>query len=77
MLVAKCAVTTREMLTRACRNLADGRVNVLGCVLNDLDLSKQNSYGYRYYYSHYGYHAGYGEGADSPSRDGAVNQAGS
>jgi polysaccharide biosynthesis transport protein len=76
LLVAQCGVTTKEMLARACRNLADSHVNLLGCVLNDLDLNKQNSYGYRYYYSHYGYHPTDGDGGEPPPRDRAVNEAG-
>jgi polysaccharide biosynthesis transport protein len=76
LLVAQCGVTTKEMLARACRNLADSHVNLLGCVLNDLDLNKQNSYCYRYYYSHYGYHSTDGDGGEPPPRDRAVNEAG-
>jgi len=78
LLVAQCGVTTKDMLARARHNLADSRVNLLGCVLNDLDLNKQNSYGYRYYYSHYGYHSDEGSsgGGEPPGHDRAVNEAG-
>lgn len=54
LLVAKSAVTSRDMLTRARRSLTDENINLLGCILNDLDLTKRGSYGY-YYYSRYGY----------------------
>jgi capsular exopolysaccharide synthesis family protein len=56
VLVAKGGRTKRDALARARRALSmDGRINILGCILNDLDLSKQSSYGY-YYYSRYGYY---------------------
>lgn len=75
LLVAQCAVTSKDMLSRACRILSDDHVNLLGCVLNNLDITKQNSYGYGYYYSRYGYYSGYGDASGHPA-DGAVNQAG-
>ena len=56
VLVAKGQHTTRDSLTRAFRQVhGEGQVNVLGCILNDLDLSKRGQYGY-YYYSRYGYY---------------------
>ena len=56
VLVAKGRQTTRDSLTRAYRQVyGDGQVNVLGCILNDLDLSQRGQYGY-YYYSRYGYY---------------------
>jgi polysaccharide biosynthesis transport protein len=56
VLVAKGRQTTRDSLTRAYRQVhGDGQVNVLGCILNDLDLSRRGQYGY-YYYSRYGYY---------------------
>jgi capsular exopolysaccharide synthesis family protein len=61
VLVAKSGRTSRDTLAMARRQVAgDGSVNVLGCILNDLDLSKQGQYGY-YYYSRYGYYSGYGD----------------
>jgi capsular exopolysaccharide synthesis family protein len=63
VLVAKGGRTSKDALQRARRLLSSTGVNLLGCILNDLDLSKPGSYGY-YYYSRYGYYAGYGnEGA--------------
>lgn len=61
ILVAKAHQTTRESLTRTFRQISGaGGVNILGCVLNNLDLSKPG-YGYQNYYSRYGY--GYREKA--------------
>jgi succinoglycan biosynthesis transport protein ExoP len=54
--VAKAGLTSKDSLARAYRQLTlDGGVNVLGCVVNDLDVSKHSRYGYYYYYySRYG-----------------------
>lgn len=54
--VAKAGLTSKDALSRAYRQLTlDGGVNVLGCVVNDLDVSKHSRYGYYYYYySRYG-----------------------
>ncbi len=58
VLIAKSGRTTREALVRARRALdSDGSVNILGCILNDIDLSKRGRYGYYYYY-----YARYGQG---------------
>jgi capsular exopolysaccharide synthesis family protein len=57
MLVVKAGRTSKYALARARRQLGND-VNILGCVLNDLNLSKQREYGYyAYYYSRYGYYA--------------------
>ena len=57
MLVAKAGRTSKYALARARRQLG-ADVNLLGCVLNDLNLSKQREYGYyAYYYSRYGYYS--------------------
>jgi polysaccharide biosynthesis transport protein len=60
VLVAKSGKTSKEALSVMARRLLSDSsgVNVLGCILNDVDLAKQGSYGY-YYYSRYGYYAGY------------------
>ncbi len=63
ILVAKSNQTSRDALARARRLLSQAGVNVLGCILNDLDMSKRGSYGY-YYYSRYGYYSGYGNEPD-------------
>jgi capsular exopolysaccharide synthesis family protein len=66
VLVAKSGRTSRDTLAMARRQVAgDGSVNVLGCILNDIDLSKQGQYGY-YYYSRYGYYSGYGDAPALP-----------
>ena len=58
MMVAKAGRTSKYALARARRQLGPD-VNLLGCVLNDLNLSKQREYGYyAYYYSRYGYYGG-------------------
>jgi capsular exopolysaccharide synthesis family protein len=57
ILVAKAGRTSKYALARARRQLG-ADVNVLGCILNDLNLSKQREYGYyAYYYSRYGYYS--------------------
>jgi polysaccharide biosynthesis transport protein len=59
LLVAKAGRTSRFALARARRQVSiDRSVNVLGCVLNDISLSRQREYGYYsyYYYSRYGYY---------------------
>ena len=66
MLVAKAGRTSKYALGRARRQLGPD-VNLLGCVLNDLNLSKQREYGYySYYYSRYGY---YGPSENQPLRE--------
>ncbi len=57
ILVAKGGKTSRDALKSAQRQLADGKVNILGCILNDMDVSKLGGYGY-YYYSQYGRYYG-------------------
>jgi succinoglycan biosynthesis transport protein ExoP len=54
IMVAKFGQTSRDGLTRARRQLMEGGVNVLGCILNDLDLASGNKYGY--YAGKYGYY---------------------
>jgi capsular exopolysaccharide synthesis family protein len=65
ILVAKAGRTSRDNLARARRQVAaDSRVNLLGCIINDLDVSKQGRYGsYYYYYSRYGTYYGPDENA--------------
>ncbi len=50
ILVAKSGRTSRDALAHALRQMRDVGTNVLGCVLNDVDLSKQSGYGGYYYY---------------------------
>jgi polysaccharide biosynthesis transport protein len=54
IIVAKFGATSKDGLMRARRQLVDGGVNVLGCILNDLDLARGHKYGY--YASKYGYY---------------------
>ncbi len=54
IIVAKFGSTSKDGLTRARRQLVDGGVNVLGCILNDLDLAQGQKYGY--YAGKYGYY---------------------
>jgi capsular exopolysaccharide synthesis family protein len=54
IMVAKFGATSKDGLTRARRQLVDGGVNVLGCILNDLDLTRGHQYGY--YAAKYGYY---------------------
>jgi capsular exopolysaccharide synthesis family protein len=56
IMVAKFGHTSRDGLTRARRQLVDGGVNVLGCILNELDLSSGHNYGY--YVGKYGHYYG-------------------
>jgi len=57
ILVAKGGRTSKDALKSAHRLLSDGGINILGCVLNDLDVSRLGGYGY-YYYSQYGRYYG-------------------
>jgi capsular exopolysaccharide synthesis family protein len=54
IIVAKFGETSKDGLMRARRQLVDGGVNVLGCILNDLDLAHGQKYGY--YAGKYGYY---------------------
>jgi capsular exopolysaccharide synthesis family protein len=56
VMVAKGGITNKEALRRSRRALDGEGVTILGCVLNDLDLSNKHGYGYYYYYSQYGYY---------------------
>jgi capsular exopolysaccharide synthesis family protein len=70
VLVAKGGSTSKDAVGRARRILSgDGKVNVVGCILNDLDLTKQSGYGY-YYYAKYGYYY-----QDSDARAAMPNQS--
>lgn len=70
VLVAQSAVTSKEMLTRAHRLLTGDSINLLGCVLNDLELGTEGGSGYAYYYARYG---SYGSYDDSDTH--TLNQA--
>jgi capsular exopolysaccharide synthesis family protein len=64
ILVAKGGKTEKHALRRARTQIAGDGVNILGCILNDLDLTRQ---GYGYYYAKYGYGYGYYYAEDAPS----------
>jgi len=49
LLVARTGVTSKDALVRARRALGANEVNILGCIMNALDMSKPGSYGYTYY----------------------------
>jgi succinoglycan biosynthesis transport protein ExoP len=72
IIVAKAERTTRDALRHALRQMRDVGTNVLGCVLNDVDLSKQSGYGGYYYYRggyHYASGPDQGGGPDGGSSD--------
>jgi capsular exopolysaccharide synthesis family protein len=54
VMVLKAGVTNREAARQAVRQLRDVNANVIGGVLNDLDITDQK-YGQYYYYYRYGY----------------------
>lgn len=57
VLVARTGQTPKASLHAAYRTLSDVGINVLGCVLNDLDLAHHSYYRYlRYRYYAYGYY---------------------
>lgn len=67
LLVAKSERTTRDALSHALRQMNDVGSRILGCVLNEADLSKQDGYGAYYYYAGGYYQANQGDtGGDGP-----------
>ncbi len=68
LMVVRCAATPRAAVKHAFSILDNAKVNVLGAVLNDVDVSRH--YGGYYYYNYY-YHYYYGGyyGADSDKRE--------
>jgi len=72
ILVLKSEQTTRDAATSALKQLRAVGANVLGCVLNDVDVAKQEAYyGGQYYYS--GYY--YGTNPEQGPEDGASDSA--
>ncbi len=64
LLVAKASKTTKEAVRRARRTLMSVNANIIGLVLNDIDL-EQGGYGYSYYYyRRYGYGSDVEKGAE-------------
>jgi capsular exopolysaccharide synthesis family protein len=64
VLVLKAGRTSREVARKAVRQLRDVNANILGAVLNDLDLHK---YGQHAYYYQYGYYYGDTKSSDKGS----------
>ncbi len=64
LLVIRSSVTRKELIGKAVALLSAVNSNIVGAVLNDVDLnSRQNGYHYYYYYRHYGHY--YGDGDES------------
>jgi capsular exopolysaccharide synthesis family protein len=63
ILVAKFRSSSREGLLRVRRQLSEGGVTLLGCILNDFDLANGHKYGY--YASRYGYYYAEGDGGNA------------
>ncbi len=64
IVVAKFGETSKDGLRRARRQLVDGGINVLGCILNDVDSARGRQYGYDA--GRYGYY--YSEDEASPAK---------
>ena len=58
ILVVRCAATPRAAVQHAAGLLESSQVPVLGCILNDVDVSRHYG-GYHYYYYYYHYYYGY------------------
>ena len=57
-MVTRSGVTTRDAAAGALRQLRSVGANVMGAVLNDVDLNQKNyGYGSYYYYRREGYYA--------------------
>ena len=55
-------------MVAAVRQLLSRGANLLGCVLNNLDLARMGNYGYSSYYHYYGYDYRYEEDVPPPGR---------
>ncbi|MDO8525672.1 MAG: CpsD/CapB family tyrosine-protein kinase [Candidatus Omnitrophota bacterium] len=54
ILVVQCGKVAREVALKAKQNLEDVKANIIGVILNNLDISKGSYYYYnKYYYSYY------------------------
>ena len=67
--------TSRKLVTAAVRQLLSRGANLLGFVLNNLDLARMGNYGYSSYYHYYGYDYRYEEDVP-PASSGAGTSAG-
>ena len=61
LLVVWSGRTSRKLVQAALRQLMSRGVNLLGCVLNNLDLVRMGNYGAYGYYHYYGYDYRYEE----------------
>lgn len=75
LLVVWSGRTSRKLVHVAVRQLLSRGANLLGCVLNNLDLTRMGSYGASSYYHYYGYDYRYEEEAPS-APSGAETRAG-
>ncbi len=66
VVVVRAGLTTRPLLGKAVRLLTDVNVNILGCLLNNLDVTRRG-YGH-YYYQYYGRYAQQGNEGE-PAKD--------
>ncbi len=67
--------TSRKLVYAAVRQLLSRGANLMGCVLNNLDLARMGNYGASSYYHYYGYDYRYEEESSSPA-SGAGTPAG-
>ncbi len=63
VVVVRAGLTTRPLLGKAVRLLSDVNVNILGCLLNNLDVTRRG-YGH-YYYQYYGRYAQAGQDGET------------
>ena len=63
VVVVRAGLTTRPLLGKAVRLLSDVNVNILGCLLNNLDVTRRG-YGH-YYYQYYGRYAQQGQDGEA------------
>lgn len=54
VMVIKVGITAREVITQSVRQVKDMNAKILGVILNDIHITKDNYYYYQYHYSYYG-----------------------
>jgi capsular exopolysaccharide synthesis family protein len=75
LIVVRAEHTTRDTLANAARQMRDVKANILGCVLNEADLSRRRTYkGYYYggYYATAEHEDGGSDGGSGPQPGGAI-----
>jgi polysaccharide biosynthesis transport protein len=75
LLVVWSGRTSRKLLHVAVRQLLSRGAHLMGCVLNNLDLTQMGNYGASSYYHYYGYDYRYEE-ENPPAASGSKNPAG-